>query len=72
MKNRKKNKGQAVVEYLILFAFMGIIGLKFVQALNKTFGESMGNLGNALTAKLTTGVCKEACFFNGFKNLGEE
>jgi len=70
MKTLKNSQGQAVVEYLIIFAFMGVIGIKMAQAINSTFGKSIGNLGLVLTQKLTTGVCPNRCFFNGYKNKG--
>jgi len=39
-----------------------------VEALNTTFGKSIGLLGRVLTTKLTTGVCATSCYFDGFKN----
>jgi len=65
-------KGQAMVEYILIFSFMAFILVNFVNALGAMVGTSMGSLGNALTRQLTVGVCQEFCFYNGFANQGSE
>ena len=65
-------KGQATVEYILLFSFMAFILVNFVNGLGKMVGTSMGSLGYALTQQLTIGVCPNQCFFNGYTNQGFE
>ena len=66
------SKGQATVEYILLFSFMAFILVNFVNGLGKMVGTSVGSLGYALTQQLTVGVCSTACYFNSYKNQGSE
>lgn len=51
--------GQALTEYLLLFAIMGFIILRLFNALNFTLGTSFGSLRVILTRELTTGYCEQ-------------
>ncbi len=66
------SKGQATVEYILLFSFMAFILVNFVSGLGKMVGSSMGSLGYDLTQQLTVGVCQSNCFFNSYTNQGSE
>jgi|SaaInlStandDraft_5_1057022.scaffolds.fasta_scaffold380681_1 hypothetical protein len=60
--------GQAVVEYLIVFAGIALIGILIVGRMNKFMTSSIGSISFELTQHLTTGVCDRNCFFDGYKN----
>ena len=62
------NSGQALVEYILIFAFMAFLAIGMVKGLGKTLTTSIGYIGYELTEQFTIGVCKEDCFFNGFNN----
>lgn len=54
---RKRQLGQALVEYLFVMAFMSVILFNFTKGLNSVIGESMGTLRYILSIELTTGIC---------------
>lgn len=60
--------GQAMIEYLLVMSFLAIIGIKMSRGFSNFMALSIGNLGHVLSVHLTVGVCKENCFFKGFKN----
>ena len=64
----KNKRGQALIEYLIIFSFMSLVAINMVKGLGGFMRESMGGLGHALTQQLTIGICKKHCFFEGYKN----
>ena len=66
--NKMGAKGQALIEYLLIFSFMTFIGINMVKGLGKTMTTSVGVLGYELTEQFTVGVCKEMCFYNGYIN----
>jgi len=61
-------KGQALIEYLLLFSFMTFIAINMVKGLSKTMFSSIGFLGYELTEQFSVGVCKRDCFYSGYKN----
>ncbi len=65
---KAKNSGQAVVEYLLLFAFISLIGISLVKGFTETMGKTAGGLSYILSQQLTSGVCAEACFYIGYVN----
>lgn len=69
-KSTKSNKtaGQATVEYLFVMVFIISISIKMVGSFSEFMRDSVGNLGHVLSMNLTVGVCKDQCFFGGFKN----
>ena len=70
MKLKRSDFGQAVVEYLILFALTSLIGINFVKGIGKMVGDQAGSLGYVLSEELAVGVCKRHCFFDGYANQG--
>ena len=66
--NKMGAKGQALIEYLLIFSFMTFIGINMVRGLGRTMTTSVGVLGYELTEQFTVGVCKEMCFYNGYIN----
>lgn len=60
--------GQATVEYLFVMVFIVSISIKLVGSFSEFMRDSVGNLGHVLSMNLTVGVCKEECFYSGFKN----
>lgn len=63
-----KSNGQALVEYILLLAFLVILGTKMVNGFTVFMRDSVGNLGHVLSVNLTTGICNEECFFKGYVN----
>jgi hypothetical protein len=68
LKNKIGVSGQALIEYLLIFSFMTMITIGMVKGLGKTMLKSVGYIGFEMTEQFTIGVCKEVCFFNGYKN----
>lgn len=68
--NTSKNsmKGQALIEYILIFSFIALVSVGFVKSLNSLMNKSVGSLAYEVTEQLTVGVCKKNCFFNGFLN----
>jgi hypothetical protein len=48
--------------------FIISISIKMVGGFSDFMRDSVGNLGHVLTMNLTVGVCKEQCFFGGYRN----
>ncbi|MBY0415777.1 MAG: hypothetical protein K2Q18_16505 [Bdellovibrionales bacterium] len=67
-KKGKNHSGQALIEYLLLFSFMTFISINMVKGLGKVMMNSVGNLGYELSEQFTVGVCKQLCFYTGYKN----
>jgi hypothetical protein len=63
------NQGQAIVEYIFLFAMMSFIGMNLARGLSSLMNDNIGGIGYVLTNKLSSGVCESLCFFSGYKNL---
>jgi uncharacterized membrane protein len=62
------NAGQAAVEYIFILLFSVMLMVKIVDVLSSFIGGSVGNLGHVLSVNLRVGVCKNHCFFGGYKN----
>ena len=60
--------GQAVLEYLIVFAFLSFIGVSMVKGVGDVAAQSMGSLNYVLSQHLTVGVCERLCYYNGYIN----
>lgn len=60
-----KSSGQAMVEYLFVMLFIIIISVRLVGSFTDFMRDSMGNLGHIMTMTLTTGMCKNMCFYSG-------
>jgi len=65
---KKKSSGQAVVEYLIFFTMMSIISFNLVKAIHGFLASNIGGLAVVLSRQLKTGVCKNTCYFDLYKN----
>lgn len=63
-----ENKGQALVEYIVVFSFLALISIKMVQGISGYLTDTTGNLAYYLSQQLSVGVCEEHCFFSKFKN----
>lgn len=62
------SKGQATVEYILIFALMAMIGLGMVRGIGTALSSSIKRLSFVLTQELSTGVCPKRCFYDGYKN----
>ena len=60
--------GQATVEYILILAFVLIVGFKIASTFTNFFRDSMGSVGHALTMNVTIGVCPQQCYFEGYVN----
>jgi hypothetical protein len=65
---KPNNKGQALIEYLLIFSFVTFLSINIVKGMSKTMLSSVGYMGYELTEQFTVGVCKKLCFFNGYLN----
>ncbi len=65
---RKFDVGQALVEYIMIFSLISFIAIKLAQTFNGMMNETMNSLSYVLSQHLTVGVCKDQCFFGGYKN----
>ncbi|MBL6989291.1 MAG: hypothetical protein ISR65_05920 [Bacteriovoracaceae bacterium] len=64
----KNIRGQAVIEYILLFGLIAFISINMVKGFSSYMGKTVGGLGVALTNQLTVGVCEKACYYKGYKN----
>ena len=62
--------GQASIEYILVFAFLGFIGFTLMKGLTNFSDNLIGTLGYNLTQELTTGVCGRNCFIDSYANRG--
>lgn len=65
---KKNQAGQAVVEYLFIFAFMSLIAINFVKGLSQYVSDTQGSLAYYLSQHLSVGVCRKECFIDAFGN----
>ena len=61
-------RGQATVEYILIFALVALIAVALIKAVGLAVGNGMGLLGTSLSEHLSVGVCKEWCYYDGFVN----
>ncbi len=65
---KSSQRGQALIEYILIFSFITFLSVSFVKSLNLIMTNSVGSLAYELTEQLTVGVCKKRCFYSGFIN----
>ncbi len=65
---KKRQSGQAVVEYLLVLVLALIIISGLTQSVSNFLGQSFGSLGHYLTMNLSTGICQRDCFFSNYEN----
>lgn len=72
MSLHKNKSGQALVEYILVFAFLSTISLQLVRGFTNFMTETLGNVGHVMSYNLSVGVCDTECFYrsynNGFRN----
>lgn len=61
-------RGQALIEYIFLVAFITALSLKLAGNFTDFMRTSVGNLGHILSQNITVGVCESDCFFGGYRN----
>ena len=69
---RLNSLGQAVVEYLLLVAFLIILTSNLALKFTDFMRESVGNLGHVVSLNLSVGVCERDCFFATYNNGSDE
>lgn len=65
---KRNEKGQALLEYILVFGMMAVIAVGVVKGVSAAWNTNMLSLGYTLTDKLSTGVCPTMCFFNNYGN----
>ena len=68
MSMKISNKGQAIVEYVLLVAFLLILTSKLVAGFTDFMRGSVGTLGHTMSLNLSTGVCPNDCYFKSYEN----
>ena len=66
-----KHHGQAIVEYIMIFAAFSFIALRAAQGIGNYSQVMFRSLSFALTQELTVGICDSASFCwhtNAYKN----
>lgn len=63
-----KSGGQATIEYLLIFAFIVLLGSRFISGFGDFMGKSFGNISHVLSINLSTGVCNDHCFYSNYEN----
>ncbi len=58
---KKNQKGQAVIEYVFILAFMMVILVSFINTFSEAIGRRVQGLNYTLTHFLTTGSCPTLC-----------
>jgi len=66
--NKINQRGQAVLEYMVVFAFLALISIAMTKALGGFMGNTAGSMGYQLSNHLSAGVCPNNCFDNSFIN----
>ncbi|MCY4523178.1 MAG: hypothetical protein OXB84_00420 [Halobacteriovoraceae bacterium] len=61
-------QGQALLEYLLVFAAMCLIAVTLIKGFNKFMGSTVAGLNYQLSQQLSTGVCTRYCFYSGYEN----
>ena len=61
-------RGQALVEYLLIFGLMALISVGMVKSFNSLMNEMVTSFSYVLSQHLSVGVCDQTCFFTGYKN----
>jgi len=61
-------KGQAVIEYIFIFAFMALLGVAVLSRFGPFLGDHFGKLSFTISNTLSTGVCKDYCFLSNYEN----
>ena len=54
---QKESRGQAIVEYLLIFAFFSVISIGIVRSIGEFSFNAINILNYRLTSNLTSGVC---------------
>lgn len=67
-KTRKRQRGQALVEYMFIFLLSVTFMYKTVGLFSEYLRDSMSNLGHVMSLNMMTGVCPEDCWFDGYQN----
>lgn len=68
MKTNIRTRGQATIEYLVIFAFLGIISVTMMKSFATYIGDATGGIAFELTQELSSGVCDKLCWTAAYKN----
>ncbi|OFZ14388.1 MAG: hypothetical protein A2X86_05960 [Bdellovibrionales bacterium GWA2_49_15] len=65
---RESERGQALFEYILIFAFIALFGITMLKFLSKAMDDTMREVAWFITQELSVGVCKDTCFKQGYGN----
>ena len=65
------DKGQALVEYLLVLIIVAGIGTLMVKGMVGYFGTTLTSFSYILTKELSVGVCQNDCLTNSYINKTE-
>lgn len=66
----RSQKGQAIIEYVFILAFMMVILVTFVRQYSSAVGRNIRSLNYVLSQFLSTGNCPRSCLMSnsGYDN----
>ncbi len=65
---RDSERGQALFEYIMIFAFMALFGVTLMKFMSKALDGTTRGVAFFLTQELNIGICKSSCFMQGYGN----
>lgn len=70
----RSQKGQAIIEYVFVLAFMMVILVTFVRQYSSAVGRNIRSLNFVLSQSLSTGNCPATCLMSsgGYDNPSVE
>ena len=66
--NKLCSRGQATIEYIVIFAFLGIISVTMVKSLSAYMADATGGITFQLTQELASGACQRSCWTDAYVN----
>ncbi|MBP5296274.1 MAG: hypothetical protein J6Y94_02965 [Bacteriovoracaceae bacterium] len=65
---KRWSAGQAMVEYLFVFALVALLAMQVAKGLGRLWGGTFSSLAVAMTKQLSSGVCPDNCFYANYKD----
>lgn len=64
----RSQRGQATVEYVLIFSFLFLIAIQLVRVISGVMETTSAKMATVLTQQLSSGYCEQNCFGQGYKN----
>lgn len=68
MKKFDNEEGQTTIEYVLILSLVVVVGVVVWNKFGNFTQDVYGNFNETLSKSLTTGVCAQDCFFQGYEN----